>query len=86
VQQIYDHQSREGWYEEYGGADPGYQTLCTFYLARLWQYTGDGVCDLPRASYPKSIANIKKAERNMFRGSPAAVEAFWKENAWQPAE
>ncbi len=40
VQQIYDHQSREGWYEEYGGADPGYQTLCTFYLARLWQYTG----------------------------------------------
>ena len=41
VQQIYDHQSREGWYEEYGGADPGYQTLCTFYLARLWQYTKD---------------------------------------------
>lgn len=52
----------------------------------MWQYTGDGVCDLPRASYPKGIANIKKAERNMFRGSPAAVEAFWKENAWQPAE
>ena len=26
----------------YGGADPGYQTLCTFYLARLWQYTSDG--------------------------------------------
>lgn len=41
VQWIYDHQSREGWYEEYGGADPGYQTQCTFYLARLWQYTGD---------------------------------------------
>lgn len=41
VQQIYDHQSREGWYEEYGGADPGYQTLCMLYLARVWQYTGD---------------------------------------------
>ena len=25
----------------------------------LWQYTGDGVCDLPRASYPKSLANTQ---------------------------
>jgi hypothetical protein len=41
VQRIYDHQSSEGWYEEYGGADPGYQTLSTFYLARLWHYTRD---------------------------------------------
>jgi hypothetical protein len=41
VQRIYDHQSAEGWFEEYGGADPGYQTHCTFYLARLWQYTED---------------------------------------------
>jgi hypothetical protein len=41
VERIYRHQSSEGWYEEYGGADPGYQTQCTFYLARLWQYTRD---------------------------------------------
>ena len=26
---IYKHQSIEGWYKEYEGADPGYQTLCT---------------------------------------------------------
>lgn len=52
----------------------------------MWQYTGDGVCDLPRKSHPKSVANIKKAERNMFRGSPAAAAAFWQENAWQPPE
>ena len=38
---IYDHQSTEGWYEEYGGADPGYQTHGMFYLARIWQYTKD---------------------------------------------
>src|SRR5262249_19619946 len=31
----------EGWYEEYGGADPGYQTHGTLYLARLWQLTND---------------------------------------------
>jgi hypothetical protein len=38
---ILQHQSEEGWYNEYGGADPGYQTHGTFYLARLWQMTGD---------------------------------------------
>jgi lysozyme len=52
----------------------------------LWQYTGDGVCDLPRSAYPKSVANIKKAERNVFRGGPEALETFWQEHAWQPAE
>lgn len=52
----------------------------------LWQYTGDGVCDLPRSSYPKSVANIRKAERNIFRGDRAALEAFWEEHAWHPAE
>ncbi len=35
---------------------------------QMWQYTGDGICDLPRSTHPRSIANIKKAERNMFRG------------------
>jgi lysozyme len=52
----------------------------------LWQYTGDGVCDLPRSSYPKGIANIRHAERNIFRGGPADLAAFWQEHAWQPVE
>ena len=34
-------QSDEGWYEEYGGADPGYQTHGSFYLARYCQMSGD---------------------------------------------
>ncbi len=41
VQRIYDRQSSEGWYEEYGGADIGYQTHATFYLGRIWQTTRD---------------------------------------------
>jgi lysozyme len=54
---------------------------------RLWQYTGDGKCDLrPRSAYPKSVANIRNAERNIFRGSDAALAAFWEENSWQPSE
>lgn len=31
----------EGWLHEYGGADPGYQTLDTYYLANYWTLTGD---------------------------------------------
>jgi hypothetical protein len=33
LERILTHQSTEGWFKEYEGADPGYQTLCTYYLA-----------------------------------------------------
>ena len=53
----------------------------------MWQYTGDGKCDLRlRKSYPTSVANVRKAERNIFRGSDATLKAFWRENAWYPEE
>ena len=38
---IYSNQSEEGWYKEYEGADPGYQTLCTYYLACVYEITKD---------------------------------------------
>jgi hypothetical protein len=41
LEKILQRQSPEGWYDEYGGADPGYQTHGSFYLARCWQFTGD---------------------------------------------
>lgn len=41
LRRILDHQSSEGWYEEYGGADPGYQTHGSFYLERCLELTGD---------------------------------------------
>ena len=34
---ILDRQSEEGWFPEYGGADPGYQTLCMYYLAQIYR-------------------------------------------------
>ncbi len=34
---ILSHQSIEGWFLEYEGADPGYQTLCLYYLAQFQQ-------------------------------------------------
>jgi len=48
----------------------------------LWQYCGDGKCDLPRRVYPKSVANIRKAERNIFHSDNGALQLFWQEHAW----
>lgn len=50
----------------------------------LWQYTGDGVCDLPRSRFPIHISNVRNAERNLFRGSAGELASFWQENAWRP--
>ena len=52
----------------------------------LWQYTGDGKCDLrPRGAFPISVANLRRAERNIFRGNNALLQAFWHEHAWFPS-
>jgi lysozyme len=52
----------------------------------LWQYTGDGKCGLrPRAMFPTRVANIRRAERNIFRGTNAELQIFWQEHAWFPS-
>jgi lysozyme len=51
----------------------------------LWQYCGDGKCRLPRSTHPISIANIRKAELNIFRGSRNDLVDFWQRRAWDPA-
>jgi len=38
-------QSKEGWFPEYDGADPGYQTLCLYYLAQIWKKWPSGVLE-----------------------------------------
>ena len=51
----------------------------------LWQYCGDGKCRLPRSAYPISVANIRRAELNIFRGSRNDLVDFWQRRAWDPA-
>lgn len=41
LQRILGSQHAEGWFREYEGADPGYQTLCTYYLADLHRLCPD---------------------------------------------
>ncbi len=38
---IFQYQSSEGWYKEYEGADPGYQTLAVYYLYHAYRLTGN---------------------------------------------
>ena len=38
---ILNNQSHDGWYLEYEGPDPGYQSLCTYYLAVVYNITRD---------------------------------------------
>ena len=37
LDRVLQHQSPEGWFLEYEGADPGYQTLCLYYLAKVFE-------------------------------------------------
>jgi lysozyme len=50
----------------------------------MWQYTGDGICDLPRLVYPIHVANMRNVERNLFQGTKSEAVAFWKAHAWKP--
>jgi hypothetical protein len=41
LKSILNNQSQDGWYLEYEGSDPGYQSLCTYYLAVVYTITRD---------------------------------------------
>jgi hypothetical protein len=90
LQKIFDHQPREGWYEEYGGADPGYQTHGSFYLARYWQLTRDDALaeSLRRAmTFQAHFVHVdgslggEYASRNTQTYYPAAFEMFAGQHA-----
>jgi hypothetical protein len=83
VARILSHQSPEGWYDEYGGADPGYQSHGTFYLARIWQLGRDAELaeSLRRANaffarflHPDGSLGGEYTSRNTQTYYPAAFE------------
>ncbi len=91
---ILSRQSDEGWYEEYGGADPGYQTHGSFYLARCLELAPDE--NLRRSLYrsvdfiahfvhPDRSLGGEYASRNTKTYYPAAFEMLAAEHegaAW----
>ncbi len=90
LDRILSRQSKEGWYEEYGGADPGYQTHGSFYLARYWQMTGDedlaeslgrSMVFLAHFVHPDGSLGGEYASRNTQTYYPAAFEIFASRHA-----
>jgi hypothetical protein len=83
IARILGRQSAEGWFEEYGGADPGYQTLCMTHLADaaaisnsspLWRALDRGARFLTHFAHPDgSFGGIygSRATRIYY---PAAME------------
>src|SRR5438477_11309740 len=49
----------------------------------LWQYCGDGRGAQTRAAYPISVANIRKAGRNVLRGDQPGLQGLWQRPASQ---
>lgn len=83
IERILSHQSNEGWYDEYGGPDPGYQTHGTFYLARCWQLSGSErlLASLQRSTaflahfiHPDGSLGGEYASRNTQTYYPAGFE------------
>ena len=84
IEKILNYQSQEGWYDEYGGADPGYQTHGSFYLARILELGGDDrqlVESLERSCtflahfiHPDGSLGGEYASRNTQTYYPAAFE------------
>lgn len=47
IEQLLKWQSSEGWFNEYGGADPGYQTVTIDCLAKCREFRNDQLLDEP---------------------------------------
>jgi hypothetical protein len=83
-------QTDEGWFEEYGGADPGYQTLTIDCLAKVRKLTGDATLDQPlrRAVafarlflHPDSSYAGEYGSRGTYHFYPHGMELLASENA-----
>ncbi len=81
---IYDNQDRqEGWFREYGGADPGYQSHGMFYLAEIWRRSGsvellerlrEGCEFMAWFTHPDGTMGGEYASRGTKFAFPAAFE------------
>jgi len=90
LDRIFAHQSREGWMQEYDGADIGYGTHGLFYLADYWRMTGDArtlaACDrfatfLQDFVHPDGTIGGEYSSRNTEFYYPAGFELLAGESA-----
>ncbi len=83
AEEVLSHQHAEGWFREYEGFDPGYQTVTVDFLARYWQSSGDervlpalekAVQLLEIVQHPDGGFGGEYASRNTFHTQPHGLE------------
>jgi hypothetical protein len=90
LQKLLSWQRDEGWFEEYGGADPGYQTLTIDCLAKIRRLTADAALDRPLASalafaqpflHPDGSYAGEYGSRGTYHFFPHGMELLAAENS-----
>jgi hypothetical protein len=90
IRRVLSWQSDEGWFEEYGGADPGYQTVAVDCLAKCRQLTGDRRLDEPlrravgfarQFLHPDGSYAGEYGSRGTYHFYPHGMELLAAENA-----
>jgi hypothetical protein len=85
LDRILENQSDEGWFMEYEGADPGYQSLCTYYLADVHRMRPDfelaeplrnSLCFLWHFAHPDGSYGGFYGSRNTRFYFPAGIECL----------
>lgn len=85
VETVIERQHPDGWYPEYGGFDPGYQTLAITYLARYWVETGSSLAlgsleraldHMAHAFHPDGSVGGAYGSRQTSLYAPAGFEAL----------
>jgi len=85
IGEIAERQSSEGWFEEYGGPDPGYETLGLSYLAgyfkrsqdpRVLEMAGRSIRFLLELAHPDGTVGGEYGSRNTELYFPAGLEMF----------
>lgn len=86
MSEVYARQSKEGWFVEYEGADPGYQTLDTHFQAIFYQRTGEDERVLEKAAaslnflsyflHPDGSIGGEYGSRNCPHFFPGGFEVF----------
>ena len=84
VREVLEHQHPEGWFREYDGFDPGYQTVTVDHLARYWRACGTDQDVLPaleravdlleRVQLPDGLFGGEYSSRNTYHTLPHGLE------------
>ena len=83
AREVLGHQHEEGWYREYDGFDPGYQTVTIDFLARYHASSGDdsvlpslerALALLERVQHPDGGFGGEYASRNTYHCQPHGFE------------